>query len=278
MKRQLSKGFTIIELLVVVSIIALLVGILLPAIGKARDNARVTVSKSNLRQLSVAHQTYAADWADRQMTLQRDNLGQYAGDVELYNDEIYGSGAIITGFEVHPKLVDLLERRRKVVAESGPIDWAMGEALAFGSLLVEGTPVRLSGQDSSRGTFSHRHAVFVDQKSGEEYAPLDHLTATQARFEVYDSLLSEAAVLGFEYGYSLADPTTLTIWEAQFGDFTNGALVMNWSMITCAHSKWQRMSGLVMLLPHGYDGQDRSIRAHGPSASSSSAPRTISRW
>jgi 2-oxoglutarate dehydrogenase E1 component len=166
-----------------------------------------------------------------------------------------GLGTYPPEFSVHPKLRKLIEQRRKAVAEGAPIDWALGEALAFGSLLVEGTPVRLSGQDSSRGTFNHRHAVLVDQQSGAEWAPLDHLTRTQARFEVYDSHLSEAAVLGFEYGYSLADPTTLTLWEAQFGDFANGAQVIIDQFITAAHVKWGRMSGLVMLLPHGYEGQ-----------------------
>jgi len=166
-----------------------------------------------------------------------------------------GLGRLPSYFRPHPKLEPLLERRRKSVAENQRLDWAMGEALAFGSLLLEGSPVRLSGQDSSRGTFSHRHAVLVDQDSGEEYAPLDHLSETQARFDVYDSLLSEAAVLGFEYGYSLADPSTLTLWEAQFGDFVNGAQVIIDQFITSAHVKWQRMSGLVMLLPHGYEGQ-----------------------
>ncbi len=149
----------------------------------------------------------------------------------------------------------MLDRRRKVVADGGPIDWALAEALAFGSLVTEGTPVRLSGQDCSRGTFSQRHAVVVDQTTGQEYASLDHIAETQARFEVYDSLLSEAAVLGFEYGYSLADPTTLTLWEAQFGDFANGAQVIIDQFIASAHAKWGRMSGLVMLLPHGYEGQ-----------------------
>ncbi|MGH0033136.1 MAG: 2-oxoglutarate dehydrogenase E1 component [Myxococcota bacterium] len=159
------------------------------------------------------------------------------------------------GFAAHRKLLTLLEKRKKVVSEGAAIDWGTGEALAFGSLLLEGFGVRLSGQDSTRGTFSHRHAALVDQTTAEEYAPLAHLAEEQGRFEVYDSLLSEAAVLGFEYGYSLADPNTLTIWEAQFGDFANGAQVIIDQFISSAHVKWQRMSGLVMLLPHGYEGQ-----------------------
>jgi len=164
-------------------------------------------------------------------------------------------GSVPSDFEVHKKLASLLEKRRKVVSEDGPIDWGIAEALAFGSLLLEGYGVRMSGQDSTRGTFSHRHAGVVDQRTGEEYLPLAHLSPSQGRFEVYDSLLSEAAVLGFEYGYSLAEPQTLTLWEAQFGDFANGAQVIIDQFITSAHVKWQRMSGLVMLLPHGYEGQ-----------------------
>jgi len=164
-------------------------------------------------------------------------------------------GFVPTEFNLHRKLVTLMERRQKSVADGEPIDWGMAEALAMGSLLVDGTPVRLSGQDSRRGTFSHRHAVLVDQLTEEEYFPLDNLSDHQARFEAYDSLLSEAAVLGFEYGYSLSDPSTLTIWEAQFGDFVNGAQVIIDQFISSAHVKWQRMSGLVMLLPHGYEGQ-----------------------
>jgi 2-oxoglutarate dehydrogenase E1 component len=163
--------------------------------------------------------------------------------------------SVPAGFALHPKLAALLERRRKVIAEDAPIDWGMAEALAFGSLVVEGTPVRLSGQDSCRGTFSQRHAALVDQRTGEEYLPLAHVSPTQARFECYDSLLSEAAVLGFEYGHSIADPSVLAIWEAQFGDFANGAQVIIDQFITSAHVKWGRMSGLVMLLPHGYEGQ-----------------------
>jgi 2-oxoglutarate dehydrogenase E1 component len=166
-----------------------------------------------------------------------------------------GTARVPSYFNVHKKLQAILDARAKCVTQESGIDWGVGEALAFGSLLLEGTPVRLSGQDSSRGTFAHRHAVLVDQDSGEEYAPLDHLSDTQARFEVYDSLLSEAAVLGFEYGYSLADPSTLVLWEAQFGDFVNGAQVIIDQFISSAHVKWGRMSGLVMLLPHGYEGQ-----------------------
>jgi 2-oxoglutarate dehydrogenase E1 component len=175
--------------------------------------------------------------------------------VEILNRVAEGVGTLPDYFRVHPKLQGLLDARRKSVAEDVRLDWAMGEALAFGSLLLEGSRIRLSGQDSSRGTFSHRHAAFVDQDSGEEYVPLDNLGQNQARFEVRDSLLSEAAVLGFEYGYSVADPGTLTLWEAQFGDFANGAQVIIDQFITTAHVKWGRISGLVMLLPHGYEGQ-----------------------
>jgi 2-oxoglutarate dehydrogenase E1 component len=166
-----------------------------------------------------------------------------------------GISAVPPGFQLHKKLQPLLDRRRKAVADGGPIDWALAEALSFGSLVTEGTPVRLSGQDCSRGTFSQRHAIVVDQANGQEYAGLDHIAETQARFEVYDSHLSEVGVLGFEYGYSLAAPGTLTLWEAQFGDFSNGAQVIIDQFIASAHVKWGRMSGLVMLLPHGFEGQ-----------------------
>ncbi|MED5263125.1 MAG: 2-oxoglutarate dehydrogenase E1 component [Myxococcota bacterium] len=179
-----------------------------------------------------------------------------------------GLGRLPQGFRLHPKLQKLVEERCSVARGDVPIDWGLGEALAFGSLLLEGTSIRLSGEDSSRGTFSHRHAVFVDQETSEEYAPLDHLDPQQARFEVYDSLLSELAVLGFEYGYSLASPGTLTIWEAQFGDFANGAQVIIDQFITSAPVKWGRMSGLVLLLPHGYEGQ-------GPEHSSARVERFL---
>jgi 2-oxoglutarate dehydrogenase E1 component len=207
-------------------------------------------------------------WAGFARVRAEDDDPETGVSVERLAQVAEGLGAAPPGFEVHGKLQRLQDRRRKAVAEGLPLDWAMAEALAFGTLLVEGTPVRLSGQDSSRGTFNQRHAVLVDQRSGARYAPLDHLAGTQARFEVYDSQLSEAAVLGFEYGYSLADPRTLTLWEAQFGDFANGAQVIVDQFIAAAHAKWQRMSGLVLLLPHGYEGQ-------GPEHSSARVERFL---
>jgi 2-oxoglutarate dehydrogenase E1 component len=159
------------------------------------------------------------------------------------------------GFEVHPKVARQLEARREHFERREPIDWAFAEHLAFGSLLLDGTAVRLSGQDSSRGTFSQRHAALYDVITGKRYLPLNSLAANQAEFSVYDSMLSEAAVLGFEFGYSLDDPNKLVLWEAQFGDFANGGQVIIDQFIVCSESKWQRSSGLVLLLPHGYEGQ-----------------------
>ncbi len=135
------------------------------------------------------------------------------------------------------------------------IDWAMGELLAFGTLLDEGSSIRLSGQDSQRGTFTQRHAVWIDQVSGASYSPLEEVCKHGAHIEIYNSILSEFAALGFEYGYTLADPQSLVLWEAQFGDFANGAQVMIDQYITSAEQKWLRSSGIVMLLPHGYEGQ-----------------------
>ena len=149
----------------------------------------------------------------------------------------------------------LIDRRRQILEAGGPFDWGFAEALAFGSLLLDGVPVRLSGQDSRRGTFSHRHAFWYDSKTGEPYLPLMHLAEKQARICIYNSLLSEAAVLGFDYGYSLDYPNMLCLWEAQFGDFSNGAQTIIDQFIVSAESKWQRPSGIVLLLPHGYEGQ-----------------------
>ena len=159
------------------------------------------------------------------------------------------------GFSVHRKLARQLDRKQQIVQQGGDVDWALGEALAFGSLLLEGLPVRLSGQDSARGTFSHRHAAWQDVKTGQSHVPLKHLHADQASFCVYNSLLSEAAVLGFDYGYAMDEPHMLILWEAQFGDFANGAQVIIDQFLVASQSKWQRQSGLVMLLPHGYEGQ-----------------------
>ncbi len=156
---------------------------------------------------------------------------------------------------VHPKIAKLLEARREELSGQHPLDWATAEAMAFGSLLMEGTPVRLSGQDSRRGTFSQRHSVLYDARTGAPYYPLNALSKDQAPFLVYDSLLSEAAVLGFEFGYSLDAPDVLVLWEAQFGDFANGAQVIIDQFVAASRSKWQRDAGLVMLLPHGYEGQ-----------------------
>ncbi len=159
------------------------------------------------------------------------------------------------GFSVHPRLLRILERRLRSVEKDQGIEWANAEALAFASLLVEGAPVRLSGQDSSRGAFSQRHTILYDVNTEEHYIPLNNLASSQARFMVYDSMLSEEAVLAFEYGYSLTTPGTLTIWEAQFGDFANNAQPVFDQFISSAESKWRRLSGLTVLLPHGLEGQ-----------------------
>jgi len=158
------------------------------------------------------------------------------------------------GFNLNPKIVGLLARRAKMVEGAAAVDWGMAEALAFGSLLIEGTPVRLSGQDTVRGTFSHRHAAFTDTQTGVEWAPLAQL-ADGAKYEIYDSPLSEAGALGFEYGYSVAAPSALVLWEAQFGDFINAAQVIVDQFIASGEEKWNQPTGIVLLLPHGYEGQ-----------------------
>ncbi len=158
-------------------------------------------------------------------------------------------------FQPHPKLRRLIEGRIGLLDGGAPIDWATGEAFAFGSLLLEGVPIRLSGQDSRRGTFSHRHSVLVDYQTAKPYIPLNNIRAGQETFMPFDSLLSEYAVLGFEYGYSIVRPEALVIWEAQFGDFVNGAQIITDQFIAAAEDKWGQQSGLTLLLPHGYEGQ-----------------------
>src|ERR1044072_539908 len=159
------------------------------------------------------------------------------------------------GFHVHRTIQRFLDNRRKAIEPGEGIDWATGEALAFGSLLLDGNRVRLSGQDTERGTFSQRHSVLIDQESEARHTPLSHLAEKQGTFEVLNSMLSEEAVLGYEYGYTLSEPNALTLWEAQFGDFANGAQVLFDQFISSGERKWLRMSGLVCLLPHGYEGQ-----------------------
>jgi 2-oxoglutarate dehydrogenase E1 component len=172
-------------------------------------------------------------------------------------------------FTIHPKVENLVKERLKVIKENRPVDWGLAEFLAFGTLLWEGTPVRLSGQDCGRGTFSQRHALWVDQSKESEYYPLSHLKDDQGRFEVYNSSLSEMGILGFEYGYSVSCPQGLTIWEAQYGDFNNGAQIIIDQYISSGEEKWGQKSGLVLFLPHGYEGQ-------GPEHSSGRLERFLS--
>lgn len=175
---------------------------------------------------------------------------------EAFDKIVHALTTVPKGFNVLSKVRRIvLDRRAKIHKEGGPYNWAYAEALAFGSLLLEGTPVRLSGQDSRRGTFSQRHSVLYDEKTRDRYIPLMNISPNQARFCVYNSLLSEAAVLGFDYGYSMDFPSMLCLWEAQFGDFANGAQVIIDQFISSSESKWQRPSSIVMLLPHGYEGQ-----------------------
>jgi 2-oxoglutarate dehydrogenase E1 component len=162
--------------------------------------------------------------------------------------------AVPEGFTMHPKLARQFETRAKLY-DSGQLEWATAEALAFGSLVLEGQSIRFAGEDTRRGTFSQRHAVLVDHETGAEYQPLAHLAPDQGKFFIYDSLLSEYAALGYEYGYSVANPDTLVLWEAQFGDFVNGAQIIIDQFIVAGEDKWNQRSGLVLLLPHGYEGQ-----------------------
>ncbi len=201
-----------------------------------------------------------ADWFEgRWQGFERADQGARRGSTAVDLDTLKAIGEklceVPEGHNVHRTLQRVLKNKRKMIDSGAGIDWATAEALAFGSLLKEDYPVRLSGQDCGRGTFSQRHSVFVDQMTEDRYLPLNNLGGEQAQYEVIDSLLSEAAVLGYEYGYSLAEPKTLVLWEAQFGDFANGAQVLIDQFISSGEAKWLRMSGLVMLLPHGYEGQ-----------------------
>ena len=176
-------------------------------------------------------------------------------DAEQIKSLTAGLVAVPESFHIHPKVKKLYEQRTEMAEGKRPFDYGMAELLAFASLVTAGTPVRLTGQDSQRGTFNQRHSVLTDTETEAKYIPLEHMAADQARFEVYNTLLSEAAVLGFEYGYSRDYPEALVLWEAQFGDFANGAQIIIDQFISAGEAKWHLLSGLVMLLPHGYEGQ-----------------------
>ncbi|MEY3004693.1 MAG: hypothetical protein RLZZ491_1869 [Pseudomonadota bacterium] len=214
-----------------------------------------------------------ADWLDgRWAHLNREGADYQRGETAIKPETLAAVGrALVTapdGFNLHKTVARLLETKAEMFATGRGFDWATAEALAFGSLLTEGFPVRLAGQDSARGTFSQRHSALVEQTTEDRYYPLNHIREGQAKYEVIDSALSEYAVLGFEYGYSLAEPNALTLWEAQFGDFANGAQIMFDQFISSGERKWLRMSGLVMLLPHGFEGQ-------GPEHSSARVERFL---
>ena len=200
-----------------------------------KSDLPLAVSKEKIESVKPVKETYIPD--------------------ETLKQVVEGTTKFPEGFKVHPKLKKFLDKRRDLLNGLDEVDWAFAETLAFGSLLLENTPVRLSGQDSVRGTFSQRHLALTDINSGHEYIPLNYMKKEQANIEALDSFLSEAAVLGFEYGYSTADPLALVIWEAQFGDFSNGAQIIIDNFIVASYEKWNLPNSIVMLLPHGYEGQ-----------------------
>jgi 2-oxoglutarate dehydrogenase E1 component len=211
--------------------------------------------------VAKAYAPNKADWLDGRWTgLEtapevESRRGKTDAEMDLLKQVGMAISSIPDSFHPHKTIARQLQAKREMIETGNGIDWATGEALAFGTLLAEGYPIRLCGQDSSRGTFSQRHSVLIDQENEDRYVPLNHIREGQPEFEVIDSLLSEEAVLGFEYGYSLAEPKGLTLWEAQFGDFVNGAQAVIDQFIASGETKWLRMSGLVMLLPHGFEGQ-----------------------
>ncbi len=194
-------------------------------------------------------------WAGLGIAAGEARRGETGVDIDLLREVGYAISAVPQNFNLNSKIKRQLEQKRKMIETGKDIDWGTAEALAFGTLLCESTSIRLSGEDSERGTFSHRHSVLIDQKSEEEYVPLNNIRMGQAPFEVIDSPLSEFGLLGYEYGYASAEPHSLVLWEAQFGDFANGAQVIIDQFIASGESKWLRMCGLVMMLPHGYEGQ-----------------------
>ncbi len=245
--------------------ISQLLGDQLKAKGILSADELEEIRKEYIKRLETAHQKNSEDHshvkdpfaesnASKQAPYSFDSLNTKVAKETLHHI-VKKHAEFPEGFRVNRKIKRQLEAKIKAFEQDTGIDWALAESLAFGSLLLEGTPVRISGQDSKRGTFSHRHSVLYDTETRERYTNLLDLSPNQAQFCVHNSLLSEAAVLGFDYGYSLDYPQMLCIWEAQFGDFVNGAQVIIDQFITSSESKWGRLSGIVMLLPHGYEGQ-----------------------
>ena len=230
-----------------------------------QDEAQAIIDEHNAHlneefEIGATYKPNKADWLEGQWTgIKSATTGPRRGETAVSLDVLRTVGDVMTtvpeGLHIHSKLKRVIDGRKKALTSGEGIDWSTAEHLAFGSLLLEGNPVRLSGQDSCRGTFSQRHAVFVDQNAETRYTPLMHLSEEQGTFEVIDSPLSEASVMGFEYGFAQAEPNALVMWEAQFGDFANGAQVVVDQFISSGEAKWLRMNGLVLLLPHGYEGQ-----------------------
>jgi multifunctional 2-oxoglutarate metabolism enzyme len=222
---------------------------------KQKTGRLMNESFDKIRRKSIAFKT------DVPLAVSKDEIKsaltekETAISIETLKIVVNGITTVPESFSMHPKLKKFLEKRKELAEKEMDVDWSYAESLAFGTLLYEGTPVRLSGQDSVRGTFSQRHLAFIDIRTGEEYFPLNDITGNQAKLEALDSLLSEAAVLGFEYGYSTADPLALVMWEAQFGDFANSAQVIIDNFIVASFEKWQTPNSVVLLLPHGYEGQ-----------------------
>ena len=233
---------------------------------KPSRSSRTTTSTFTRRSARAARGRATATVGRHAQALSRERVATGV-DHGTLDQIVTGLSRSPADFTVHPKLERQLLAKKKAFDE-GAVDWATAELLALGSLALEGTTVRLAGQDSRRGTFSQRHAVLVDQETEQEYSPLANLSPDQAPFMIYDSLLSEYAALGFEYGYSLGDPSALVLWEAQFGDFVNGAQIVIDQYLAAAEDKWSQRSSLVLLLPHGFDGQ-------GPEHSSARVERFL---
>ena len=239
---------------------------------KSHTSVGQLYSEHLVRTGAISREEVDRIWAEKKAEMQREGDGTGLGPIARrapaapapvdasamaarLRTTLQALSTVPSDFELHPKLMPLLKRRAELLAGRGEVDWATAEALAFGTLLLEGVPVRLSGQDSARGTFSQRHAVLFDVRNGREHVPLNAIAPAGTRFEVHDSLLSEAAVMGFEFGYAVAEHRALVMWEAQFGDFWNGAQVIVDQFLVASEQKWNQPQGLVLLLPHGHEGQ-----------------------